>query len=168
MIIGGGTISGACFDEGRNHRYALWRIWDNTVKPLLFIGLNPSTASEHKDDPTIIRLVNFAKSWHYGGLYAGNLYSIVSPDPKVLVMPISPFDTDQNDIALQAMSKTCSTILVGWGEWGKRLGKRPDEVLEIIGGRAFCLKINKSGEPVHPLYQPSDSKLMLYDRKIKG
>jgi sec-independent protein translocase protein TatC len=34
----------------------------------MFIGLNPSTADEVKNDPTVRRCINFAITWGYGGL----------------------------------------------------------------------------------------------------
>ena len=76
----GGSISGALFsDDSRKYRYALWRIWDSSLDTLLFIGLNPSTAAHVQDDPTIRRLVGFAKAWGFGGLYAGNLSALSLP-----------------------------------------------------------------------------------------
>jgi hypothetical protein len=129
----------------------------------------PSTASELKDDPTIVRLINFAKSWGYGALYVGNLFSIMSAHPYVLF-----FDSSReapgslNDQALKQMCGFTSTRLVGWGEWGRKLGDRPRAVLDILGQPVFCLKINKSGEPCHPLYLPGDSKLTRYSRGLQN
>ena len=162
----GNSISGALFSDGnRKYRYALWRIWDKSKDALLFIGLNPSTANDIHDDPTIIRLVNFAKSWGYGGLYAGNLFSIVSANPEILFFQAC---TEQsggpNDMAIKKMRGLTSAVLVGWGEWGKNAGKRTDEVLALLGKPVFCLKVNQNGEPCHPLYLPKGSKLIQYKR----
>jgi len=165
----GDSISGALFSEDHKYRYSLWRIWDKTKEALLFIGLNPSTASDFKDDPTIIRLVGFAKGWGFGSIYAGNLRAIVSANPEILLKPelFGNISQDVNDQAIKQMSKICSTVLVGWGEWGSKLGSRPDEVIELVGRPLFCLKVNKSGEPCHPLYLPRDSKLIQYFREVK-
>jgi hypothetical protein len=57
--------TGAEFSKDRIHRYALYRIWDESKPLIMFIGLNPSTADENKDDPTIKRCVAFAKHWGY-------------------------------------------------------------------------------------------------------
>jgi len=44
------------------YRYTLTQRWSDD--PLVqFIGLNPSTADENADDPTIRRCKAFAKSW---------------------------------------------------------------------------------------------------------
>ncbi|MBA7499328.1 hypothetical protein ES704_02068 [subsurface metagenome] len=161
----GESISGALSSENRRFRYSLWRIWDKSKEALLFIGLNPSTANHIKDDPTIVRLMNFGKSWGFGGLYAGNLFSIVSANPNVLFFESSVEQPNgPNDQAIKQMNKLCSTVLVGWGEWGQNAKLRPAQVISLVGGRVFCLKVNKSGEPSHPLYLPSSSKLILYER----
>lgn len=160
----GKSISGALFsDENKQHRYALWRIWDRAKDALLFVGLNPSTANEFKDDPTIIRLVNFAKSFGLGGLYAGNLFSIVSANPEVLRFEVEE-DDEVNDAAIKRMKELTSTIVVGWGEWGQNAGKRPNTILSLLGEPVYCLKVNQSGEPGHPLYLPRDRQLTLYSR----
>ena len=165
----GEGISGALFsDDAHKFRYSLWRIWDKSGDNLLFIGLNPSTANEIKDDPTIRRLINFAKSWGFGGLFVGNLFSIVSADPSVLYFASSvELQGGPNDQAIKRMRELSTLVLVGWGEWGTNAGKRPTQVLSIIGGLACCLKVNKSGEPSHPLYLPANTKLSNYYRKDK-
>ena len=56
-------FSDAFFSKDRLYRYALWRIWDNELPKVLFIGLNPSTADEVKDDPTIRRCIRYALDW---------------------------------------------------------------------------------------------------------
>jgi hypothetical protein len=53
----------AKFSACRKYRYALWRTWDESKPSAMIIGLNPSTADENENDPTITRCFNFAKSW---------------------------------------------------------------------------------------------------------
>lgn len=55
--------SGAIFSPCREYRYKLWRTWDASKLPLNVIGLNPSTADETKNDPTIRRCIQFAIDW---------------------------------------------------------------------------------------------------------
>ena len=65
----------ATFSNCRKYRYSLSRIWDKKKKLVLFIGLNPSTANEEVDDPTIRRCVNYVQNWGYGGLMMVNLFA---------------------------------------------------------------------------------------------
>lgn len=58
-----GTVSSAVIDRTGKFRYLLERTWNTEDPPAVFIMLNPSTADELEDDPTIRRCVNFAKKW---------------------------------------------------------------------------------------------------------
>ena len=166
MNIGEG-ISGAVFHDRKRYRVALWRTWNQRGPKLLFIGLNPSTANETRDDRTVVRMVNFAKSWGYGGLFVGNLFSIVSADPNFVRQYLGASDISgrPNDQAIKFMRDLASTVVVGWGEWGKRAGRRPAAVLALVGEPVHCFKVNQSGEPTHPLYLPGNSKPIRYYRK---
>ena len=74
--------SGAIFSSCRKYRYALWRNWDETKPCVMIIGLNPSTADENENDPTITRCINFAKSWGYGGVCVTNLFAYCATVPS--------------------------------------------------------------------------------------
>lgn len=74
----------AFFSSDRVHRIWLSRIWDEDKPRVMFIGLNPSTANETSNDPTIRRVQSMAKSWGYGGVYMMNLFTFISTDPKKL------------------------------------------------------------------------------------
>jgi hypothetical protein len=156
-------FSGAIMDEKRKHRFLLWRFWDDRPR-MLFIGLNPSTANELEDDPTIRRLCSFAKGWGYGGLYAVNLYSQVTPHPEELLPETR--NHPANIPALQ-MALGLSTLTVcGWGDGIKNvldsdLGFRAEQVIGMLSSPK-CFGLTKSGNPKHPLYLPSDSKLKEY------
>jgi len=165
LNIGEG-ISGAVFsDSNRGFRYALWRFWQPGGEKLLFIGLNPSTANDIKDDPTIRRLIGFAKAWGFGGLFTGNLFSLVTANPDVLWFSSSPEQSnDPNDIALKRMRELSAKVMVGWGNEGRNAGTRPGEVLALLGEPVFCIKTTKGGEPTHPLYMPLSSQLIPYVR----
>ena len=76
--------STASFNNKGDRRFSLIRRWDAEKPWVMFIGLNPSTANAHTDDPTIRRVVRFAKDWGYGGVYMLNLYSKVTPNPEDL------------------------------------------------------------------------------------
>ncbi len=62
----------------RKYRYSLTRSWNSAKGYVLFIGLNPSTADETIDDPTLRRCMNYAKDWGYGGLIMVNLFAYMS------------------------------------------------------------------------------------------
>src|SRR4051812_14962809 len=66
---------GARFSSDRRHRYALWRVWDGDRGLCNFLMLNPSTADETSDDPTVASCTRRARAWGYGGLVVTNLFA---------------------------------------------------------------------------------------------
>ena len=71
------TANTAEFSPDRVYRYALYRTWGRDKRRVLFVGLNPSTADESVDDPTIRRCKGFAADWGYGGLIMANLFALL-------------------------------------------------------------------------------------------
>jgi len=53
--------SSASFSLCRTWRYALRRRWSPDGPIIAFIGLNPSTADEINEDPTVRRCIGFAR-----------------------------------------------------------------------------------------------------------
>jgi len=152
-------IQTAYFSECRNYRYTLWRIWDETKPFCLFIGLNPSTADETNDDPTIRRCINFAQTWGYGALCMANLFAFRATNPKNMMNNIKPIGK-LNDEYLIMLSQLADVTIAAWGNNGSYLS-RDKEVIKIIS-EMKCLRKTKKGFPGHPLYIPSDTKLKLF------
>lgn len=150
---------GATFSPCRQYRYQLWRIWDESKLPLNVIGLNPSTADETQDDPTIRRCIQFAKDWGYGGLLMTNIFAFRATEPEVMKKASEPIGAD-NDQWLRESAAGAGLILAAWGNHGKHLN-RADAVRRLITGM-HCFKITKKGQPEHPLYQPKDAKLIAF------
>lgn len=151
-------MNGAIFSDDRKYRYVLWRTWDAlgmNDKRVMFICLNPSTADEKEDDPTVRRCIGFAKSWGYGGLYMCNLFAFRATEPIEMMKAEDPIGPD-NDSWLDDITRETSLIVAGWGEYGTFLD-RGKEVLQFIHNVHY-LKLNKSGQPAHPLYLKSDLK----------
>lgn len=151
--------SSAQLSPCKDYRYALWRIWDEDKPYALFICLNPSTADENKDDPTLVRCIKFAQSWGYGGLCMGNLFAYRATQPKDLIKSSDPIGAE-NDYWLEKLSRDAGIVIVGWGNHGSFLN-RSNEVLNRLS-KTYCLKKNKSGQPSHPLYINKNLKPILF------
>ncbi len=143
----------AKFSECRKYRYALWRTWDISKPYVMFVGLNPSTADEKTDDPTLTRCINYAKSWGYGGVCMVNLFAFRATEPNVMKAAKDPMGKDNNDW-LKKLANDSGLIVAAWGNDGSYLG-RSKKVRELLPN-LHCLNINKSGEPAHPLYQKAN------------
>src|SRR5579864_646380 len=95
----GGHRGGAWFDRGRRYRYLLWRAWGGGGRFVLFILLNPSTADQDRNDPTVERCERRARTSGFDGLLVANLFALRSTDPGVLREASAPIGP-QNDAAL--------------------------------------------------------------------
>lgn len=118
----------------------------------MFIGLNPSTADEVQDDPTVRRCINFSKEWGYSGLCMTNIFGFRATDPvymKVQEDPVGP----ENDKALLEIAENAGVIVAAWGVHGVHL-ERESKVKALLGDRLKCLRLTKDGHPAHPLYLP--------------
>ena len=151
----------ANFSSCRKYRYSLSRIWNKQKKFVLFIGLNPSTADEKMDDPTIRRCSGYAQKWGYGGFIMVNLFAYRSTLPSKLKKVKYPVGSE-NDKYIVILSKKADITVAAWGNNGN-LYSRDKQVLNLVPS-LMCLKINKSGQPAHPLYLKKDLKLINYTR----
>jgi len=151
----------ANFSSCRKYRYSLSRIWDKQKKFVLFIGLNPSTADEEMDDPTIRRCSGYAQKWGYGGFMMVNLFAYRTTLPSNLKKVKYPVGSE-NDKYIVKLSKKADITVAAWGDNGN-LYSRDKQILSLVPN-LMCLKINKSGQPAHPLYLKKDLKLTKFSR----
>jgi len=155
--------SGAWFSEDRQWRYTLWRIWDKEKPSIAFIGLNPSTADETTDDPTVRRCIRFAQKWGYGSMWMLNLFGLRSTDPKMLYEHDDPVGRDNRE-AVYNICLVMEKVVLCWGNHGAHLkeGWRLVEQLkkEGYGDKLWAFGVTKQGQPKHPLYLPNDTKLI--------
>lgn len=152
------------------HRYSLRRLWDRTLPVLTVCMLNPSTADGKKDDPTMHRVIAFAKRWGYGGVVVVNLFALISTDPRALYVHPDPVGS-KNDRWIEQAVLEGSNTLVAWGNDGA-LKRRDEAVLDIIRThrRPICLHWTGSQMPKHPLARgkhrvPDDFQPIVYPWK---
>jgi hypothetical protein len=151
--------SEAEFSPCEKYRYTLKRIWNEDLSPLLFFGLNPSSADHAQNDPTISRIINFAMDWGAGGLYMGNIFAFRATLPARMKVEFDPIGPD-NDKHLIKMAKQCPVIVAGWGADGGHMG-RDKEIVRLFP-LLHCLHVTKEGYPGHPLYLPKNLAPYLY------
>lgn len=139
------------------YRYTLRRTWAKSDASALvtWVLLNPSTADETHDDPTIRRCIDYSKSWGYGGLIIVNAYGLRSTDPKGLWKVQDP-NGPENDAALLGACREASRVVCGWGA-NLRNDRRDSLSVLLRDIELSALKINANGSPAHPLYQRSDA-----------
>ena len=158
-LIGFAKPRGAVISGDSNYRYLLWRTWDLKGPRLFIISLNPSTADDRADDPTLRRCISLAQASGFGGIILGNLFALRAQNPRVLYTVSDPVGRD-NDQWLDDMIHQTHKIAVAWGDRGGYLG-RSSEVISRIAN-PYCFGMNRTGEPKHPLYLPKNTPLVRY------
>ena len=153
--------AGAQFSACRTWRYSLWRRWSAGHRMVAFIGLNPSTADETADDPTIRRCIRFARDWGFDGLVMLNIFAFRATDPKVMRQARSPVGPDNNWWLLMETAD-CEQVIAAWGTHGAFLD-RGRRVRELLDGELYCLGTTRAGQPRHPLYLPASSERQLWE-----
>ena len=162
--------SDACFSEDGNYRWWLTRSWGSRGRTLLFIGLNPSRADGKRDDPTLRRLVGFARTWGYDALAVVNLFARISPSPAALLRCDDPVGRWGDSVLQQWCHRWAESsdwdLWCGWGNGGGRRDRhqvvrsllkpqlflRADRQAQSSG--PLMLGLTGSGQPRHPLYAP--------------
>jgi hypothetical protein len=150
----------AVFSSDMVHRYELHIDWDvgfgDDRGKLNFIMLNPSTADENKNDPTVTQCENRAKRMGFSGLVVTNLFALRSTDPKGLYKHPDPVGV-HNNLYITDNARGTSMIILGWGAHGQ-YEDRAKEVLGMLAGvpvirdKLYLLDRTKGGFPKHPLY----------------
>lgn len=151
--------AGAVFSPCNRYRYSLWRIWDPSKPVCMFLMLNPSTADETTNDPTVQRCQTRAIAMGYGGLRVANIFAWRSTDRSVLGSLEDPIGPD-NDLAIIEAASQSSIVICAWGIDGSInvRGKQVLSMLKEAGIQPHALIQNDDGSPGHPLYVPYDRK----------
>lgn len=139
-------LNGALFTSDKMYRYMLIRRW-NDGPAAMCIGLNPSTANEETDDPTITNLKSILKTLGFGALYMANLFSLVSSKPEKLRECPDPVSI--NDDVLIHYKQFVETIIFCWGNFP--MAQYRAKVIVPMFPDAKCFGKNRNGTPMHPL-----------------
>jgi len=146
-----------------HYRWWLERVWAEKRPRLLFIGLNPSRADGQRDDPTLRRLVGFARAWGFGALEVLNLFGRISPSPAVLRRAADPVGAGTEAwIRARLAAQPQAPLWLGWGNNGAWRG-RDQHMLQLLldlgapQRRVLTLGCTAAGQPRHPLYRPASA-----------
>jgi len=146
-------------------RYSLTRWWEGPGGKVVWVMLNPSTADEIEDDPTIRRVHAFTKVWGFSSFEVVNLFARRTKDPAHLFSLKTDIVGAFNRDYLGAAIRGADRVVVAWGAADDpRVEERVEAVKAIvrsapIQSRPRCLGLNKNGSPKHPLYLKADTLL---------
>lgn len=165
-----------------SYRYTLTRRLPPTLltaddRHALWVMLNPSTADEHHDDPTIRRVRRFTEDAGCARLTVVNLYAARATNPNDLIGMDDPVGPDNGaTMARIILHDTPDVTVFAWGAEADRIARahaqrtgdpklaaHPTNVarwLEMTGDlRPQCLGVTRDGAPRHPLYVPATTPL---------
>ncbi len=176
----------AVFSSDGKYRYFLSRTWNDRLPTAMFIGVNPSKAgaAEFRGekpkgddlDQTCRREIALAKRWGMGAWLKGNLFAIVSTDPKGLRGVADPVGTE-TDAWLVKMIRRADLIVCCWGNNVKLAspdGERARDVVRLIrenaraGVSAKCFRVTKEQQVEHSLYQKNEAPLIDVPEDLYG
>jgi hypothetical protein len=148
-----GVEGAAQFSPDRTRRYVLRRRWEGGgAGTVVFIGLNPSTADERRDDHTVRTCWLRALEWGYDALVLVNLYAFVATDPRDLRRDAGGERGNEEWIIRHAAA--ADRVLAVWGSPRTAADRahacRISELLAAQGVELFCLARNRDGSPRHP------------------
>ncbi len=151
--VKGDAPSTAVYSACEGYRYSLTRVWDEAGRRVNFVMLNPSTATEVQNDPTVERCERRARALGYGGFAVTNIFAWCDTDPAALKKATSPVGED-NDKALAKWANWADDVIAAWGVHGahQSRGAAVHAALQQAGARILHLGLTKDGHPRHPLY----------------
>jgi hypothetical protein len=163
-----GAVPGGKGSSMSEYRYLLQRSWTgaNPGPRALWVMLNPSTANDRQDDPTIRRCAAFSTRQGASGLSVVNLYALRCTDPGGLwrhLDPVGPENDSRIAASLAAAAAGGWLVVCAWG--ARAEAARAAEVLAAISGAGIApltLGLTRRGHPRHPLYVAAATKLVPY------
>lgn len=151
----GDAQSEAVYSPCERYRYLLTRVWDVTGPRALFVMLNPSTATEVQNDPTVERCERRARTLGFGAFRVVNIFAFRATDPKVMRSETDPIGPG-NDAAIlsSATDWNPDRVVCAWGAHGAHLarGQAVEQLLRGIDRPLWHLGLTAAGHPKHPLY----------------
>lgn len=149
----GDAASVAIYSPCERYRYALTRVWDDHGTRVAFVMLNPSTATEVQNDPTVERCERRARALGHGSFRVVNIFAWRDTDPKAMRAAAEPVGPE-NDAAIAAACDWADVVVAAWGAHGAHLdrGAAVRALLARAATPVTHLGLTKEGHPRHPLY----------------
>ena len=156
----GDLYSTAIYSPCKKYRYALTRTKARAKIKVLFILLNPSTATELKNDPTIARCQKRSAMLNYGAFTICNLFAFRTKSPKLMKISLDPIGPENNRIIKQQIVEA-NKVVCAWGNHGDHLDQANNilKILKETGAQTYHLGLTKNNQPIHPLYIEYNRKL---------
>lgn len=141
-------------------------------KPLICIGINPSTARPGDLDPTLQSVERVAWNNGFDSFIMFNVYAQRATSPDDMERTCNP-ELHRENMRAFAYALSLNPRPVVWAAWGTIIEKRPylwpclEDMIALgreCGARwVTCGRRSKAGHPHHPLYLRADSVTEPFD-----
>ena len=145
-------------------------------RPIICVGINPSTAAPDALDPTLKSAQRIALANDYDSFLMFNVYAQRATRPDDMERERNEWLHGENMKAFRYLLSLAGERPTVWAAWGAIIEKRPylsDCVRDMaaIGrevGAVWCHAgpISVKGHPHHPLYLKSDTPLEPFDAEV--
>lgn len=136
-------------------------------------GVNPSTADASKNDATIRKDIGFAKVNGWRRIIKGNVFSYRATDVRALRTAPDPVGPD-NAEHLRQIIADADMLVPCWGSRAKvprELHRHIDALRDLLlasGKPVMAFGFAASGDPLHPLMLPYDTRLVRFTGKASN
>ncbi|PKP68667.1 MAG: hypothetical protein CVT82_14395 [Alphaproteobacteria bacterium HGW-Alphaproteobacteria-4] len=153
----GDAASSAVYSDCERYRYLLTRVWQPEGARALFVLLNPSTATEAQNDPTVERCERRARALGFGSFRVTNIFAFRATDPRAMRAEVDPIGPGNDAAIAESLGWAAGAqdrIVCAWGAHGAHLGRGAvvTELLRASGRPLYHLGLTLAGAPRHPLY----------------
>lgn len=176
-----GVTGTAEFNDDGRYRRVLTRRWRDGDRFALWIGMNPSTADERGDDPTVRRewICTREELWkhtpeqrQFDRYVKVNVADFVATAPRELVNGLKSGTvllSDANFDAIMAHARQAGVVVLAFGTLAKvkplhSYAARIIAALEAEDIGLYCRGVTKDGSPRHALYLRSDAPFVPFER----
>lgn len=148
----GDAASVAIYSDCERYRYSLHRTWA-PGDHVLFVMLNPSTATERQNDPTVERCERRARALGFGAFTVCNIFAWRDTDPRKMRAATDPVGPG-NDDAITSACQSADMIICAWGTHGTHMDRGPavEALMRATARPLHHLGLTKHNHPKHPLY----------------
>ena len=143
------------------------------ARPLICVGVNPSTAAPGALDNTLKSVERIALGNGYDSFLMYNVYAQRATRPEDMDRALNAALHWENLLAFQYLLDLAGEAPAVWAAWGAVIEKRPylpGCVRDLValgrarGARWYCCGArSKAGHPHHPLYLRKDAPLEAFD-----
>lgn len=170
LALPDGMWGSAVFSECGRYLHLLTRGWRAPPESIgvVWIGMNPSTADEDFDDPTVRREAGFTKRLGFTSFAKVNVMDYRATDPKRLLSASVVPCSDKNMRTILRICGGAGIVVAAWSALPKGLRRYARQVEDALWREGYvlsCLGCTKDGSPRHPLYLRKDTELLRYRRR---